>query len=133
MCRTTRNSSRCQGARRGAPVCGGFAEPLQDRDAERERLPGPGPSLADEIVSVEGDRQGQRLDRERCRDSRCLERAADRLGDPEVAERTSAALGLLFVERVRLSVRFLRRVLHVPYICCQGFRLHQWPAVPPGP
>src|SRR5262249_56133391 len=62
----------------------------------------------------------------------CLERAVDRLGDPEVAKCASAALGLLFVERVRHRVRFLRRVLHAPYICCQGFRLHHWPAVPRG-
>ena len=53
--------------------------------------------MTDEIVSVERDRQGQRLDREGGGDSRGLEGGANRLGDPEVAKCAAGGFSLLLV------------------------------------
>jgi hypothetical protein len=59
---------------------------LEDRDPEGERLAGAGPGLADQVVAVQGDREGQRLDGECRGDAASFQRGADGLGDAEIAE-----------------------------------------------
>jgi hypothetical protein len=60
---------------------------LQQRDAERQRLAGPGPRLADDVVASQCDGQGQRLDGESGRNAFRRERGADGLADAETFER----------------------------------------------
>ncbi|WP_245974072.1 hypothetical protein [Thermomonospora umbrina] len=48
-------------------------DPLQQRDAERERLAGARAGLADDVVPAEPDGQGQGLDGERVDDALGLE------------------------------------------------------------
>jgi hypothetical protein len=60
---------------------------LQQRDAERKRLAGSGPRLADDVVACQRDGEGERLDGESGRDAFRRERGTDGLADAEVAER----------------------------------------------
>src|ERR1700691_281615 len=62
-------------------------QPVQDRHAEGQRLAGAGARLADDVLAVHGQRQRERLDRERCVYAGGFERAADDLVDTEIAER----------------------------------------------
>jgi len=81
---------------------GGIGDALEDRDPERESLAGAGPRLTDQVMAIQGDRQGQRLDRESSGDAAIFQRDADGLGDAEVAE----GLGACQVLTVRvLTVR----------------------------
>src|SRR5215471_11561340 len=97
-----------------APVRG-LAEPLQQRDAERQRFAGSGSCLADDVMAGECDREGQRLDRERGGDSCRRQRVADRVAHTEVAEgragRWSGDAGVV--------VGFPGGL----YLCCQGCQL----------
>jgi hypothetical protein len=61
-------------------------EPLQQRDAERQRLARSGPGLADEVMAGQRDGQRQRLDREGSGDSLGGQALADRRGDAEVGK-----------------------------------------------
>jgi hypothetical protein len=63
---------------------------LQQRDAERQRLAGAGPRLADDVMASQCDGQGQRLDGEGGRDAFRRERGADGLADAETLERRAA-------------------------------------------
>jgi len=63
---------------------------LQQRDAERERLAGSGPRLADDVVASKCDGQGQRLDGEGGRDAFRRQRGTDGLADAEALERRAA-------------------------------------------
>jgi hypothetical protein len=117
-----------QSARRERAPVFGLAEPLQQGDAERQRLAGSGACLADDVVAGEGDREGQRLDRERGGDSRRRQRVADRAAYTEVAEggaiRWVGGVGV-WVEGVGVWVGGAV-VVGFPgglYLCCQGFQL----------
>ena len=59
---------------------------LQQRDAEAERLAGAGLGLADDVAAAQGDRQGQRLDREGGGDALRSQRLDDVRADVEVGE-----------------------------------------------
>jgi hypothetical protein len=59
---------------------------LQHRDAEGECLAGAGPGLADDVVAVQGDRQGERLNGERVYDALGLEGIGYLGYYPEVTE-----------------------------------------------
>jgi hypothetical protein len=54
---------------------------LQDRDGEREGLAGPGAGLADEVVTLDRQRYGEGLDRERAGDAMAGEGLDDVVGD----------------------------------------------------
>ena len=75
-----------KGAGRGRRAVRSPGEPLDERDAERECLARPRPGLADDVLSVERDRQGQRLDGKGRDDAGGFERGADLLSDLEVTE-----------------------------------------------
>ena len=70
----------------GAPA-GPFADQLQQRDAEREGLPGAGPGLPDDVLPAQGQRQGERLNGKGREDARGLQARADLFADIEIAER----------------------------------------------
>jgi hypothetical protein len=61
-------------------------QPLQQRDAERQRLARSGPGLADNVLAGQRDGQGQRLDREGSGDPQGRQALADRLGDTQVGK-----------------------------------------------
>ena len=61
-------------------------DPVQDRDAEAERLAGAGLGLPDDVVPGQRDREGHRLDRERAGDVVLGERLDDVRVDREVGE-----------------------------------------------
>jgi hypothetical protein len=63
---------------------------LQQRDAERQRLAGAGPRLADDVVASQCNGQGQRLDGEGGRDAFGCQRGTDGLADAEALERRAA-------------------------------------------
>jgi hypothetical protein len=54
---------------------------LQDRDGEGEGLAGPGAGLADEVVTLDRQRYGEGLDRERAGDAMAGEGLDDVVGD----------------------------------------------------
>ena len=79
-------------------------EPLDQRDAEREGLACSRPGLADDVLPVERDRQRELLDRKGGHDPGGIERCADLLRDPEVAEGlTHGGLGRQRLHRQRLD------------------------------
>ena len=61
-------------------------QPLQQRDAERQRLARAGPGLADDVLAGQRDGQDQRLDREGGGDPLGGQALADRPGDAEVGK-----------------------------------------------
>ncbi len=61
-------------------------DPLQQRQAERQRLARPGPGLADQVVAVERQGQRQLLDREGVGDALVGQRIAERFVHAEVME-----------------------------------------------
>jgi hypothetical protein len=63
---------------------------LEDRDPERECLAGACPGLADQVVAVKGDRQGERLDGEGRGDAASFQCGADGFGNAEIAESLGA-------------------------------------------
>ena len=81
--------------RRVAVVLAVEDDPLEQRDAEAERLAGAGLGLADDVVPVQGDREGQRLDRERVGDADRLERLDRGREHAEVGERGDSQDGAL--------------------------------------
>ena len=69
-----------QRLRRGAAWPPGSVEPVEQRDAEAERLAGAGAGLADQVAAGQRDRQGQFLDREGPGDADVGERGDDLAG-----------------------------------------------------
>ncbi len=71
----------------GEALVGGRDDALQQGDAEAQRLAGAGLGLADDVVPVQRDRQGQRLDRERVGDADRLEGRHGGRQHPQVGKR----------------------------------------------
>ena len=61
-------------------------QPLQQRNAERQRLARAGPGLANDVMTGQRDGQGQRLDREGGGNTLSRQALNDRLGDTQVAK-----------------------------------------------
>ena len=73
-----RGPAACPASASGVePLVGRGDDPLQQRDAEAERLAGAGLGLADDVVAGQRDRQGHRLDRERVGDAGLGQRRDD--------------------------------------------------------
>src|SRR5262249_28578706 len=115
-----------------APAHGGLpaphappGEPVQQRDAEGERLAGASARLADDVLAVDGQRQRKRLNGKRRVDARGFKRGADNFVDAEVAERYRMCR---LVGRRGLRVPagwrarwYLVAVLGLHWLSCQGF------------
>ncbi len=84
---------------------GGHGDPLQQRQAEAQRLAGAGLGLADDVVAGQCDRERHLLDGERGGDADGVERL-DGLGeDPEITESRGGQDACLFHERGTVRVR----------------------------
>ena len=64
----------------------GRRDPLQQRDAEAERLAGAGLGLADQVAALEGLRDAQLLDLERVGDAGLGQRGGDGRDDAQISE-----------------------------------------------
>jgi hypothetical protein len=89
---------------------------VQDRDAEREGLAGPGTGLPDDVLAVDGQRQRQRLNGKRGVDARVVKRGADYFVDAEAAERDGE-----WLPGCRGNGWCLVAGLGLDKLCCQGF------------
>jgi len=73
----------------------GRVDPLQQREGERGRLTGPGLGLPDQVVALEQNGNGARLDRRRAFPPGPGDRLADRLAESKFIE-TRGDLGFRF-------------------------------------